>query len=149
MRIALLLRFSFNFYYHLSLSLPPLPFLLTPAFDEEFPSGTITDVVSYCPDTSSAQPSNSNSAVVALLAVFIVLLIILIAVSVVVGVMFFVCYRNMKNLTIDKLDNEVTNSGGHFVVDSGIAGASNLYSDVRIRTPESAPQQSRKSSISR
>lgn len=116
-------------------------------FNEEFPSGTTTDVDFYCPETVNPQSSNSNSnpAVVPLLVVFIVLLIILIAVSIFVGVMFFVCNKRMKNF---KLNERINSSDDRFEPDSGTVRASNPYSEVGICTPESALQHSRKNSIS-
>ena len=92
------------------------------------------------------QPPKSDSPVVALLAVFIVLLIILIAVGIVVGVMFFLCYKRMRSFSLD----EASNGGGHFSAASDITNkaAPNVY-DEACHSPMSTLQQSRKGSISR
>ena len=126
--------------------------LLNPAFNEEFPSGITTDIDCFCSDTDSDEPSSSNSSnssVVALLAVFIVLLIIMIVVGTVVGVMFCLCYRKMRSLPLDKLD-ETSNGGGHFSAASDIhvQKGPHLYEDT-APTPTSTLQRSRKSSFTR
>ena len=136
----------------LSLSLSHLLFeflLLNPAFNEEFPSGITTDIDCFCSDTDSDEPSSSNSSnssVVALLAVFIVLLIIMIVVGTVVGVMFCLCYRNVRSLKLE----ETSNGGGHFSAASDIhvQKGPHLYEDT-APTPTSTLQRSRKSSFTR
>ena len=97
----------------------------------------------------SDEPSNSNSPLVALLAVFIVLLIILIAIGAVIGVTFCVCYRRVKSLPLDKLE-ETSNGEGHFSAASDIHmhKGPHLYDDP-CATPASTLQRSRKSSFTR
>ena len=131
----------------LSLSLPPPPF--SPAYDNEFPSSTITDVDYLCPETEDVQPAKSDSPVVALLVVFIVLLIILIAVGVVVGVMFFLCYKRMKNFRLDKLDG-TSNGDGHFSAASDITNKAtpNVYKEP-CHSAASTLQRSEKGSVLR
>ena len=102
-----------------------------------------------CEETDSVQAVRSDDALNALLAVFIVLLIILIAVGVFAGVTFFVCYRKMKSIPIDKLQvDQVSNGdGGHFSMASDIP--KRPYSYDTPASPVSTIQRSKKGSISR
>ena len=96
-----------------------------------------------CQDAGDDEPDNSNTSFEALLAVFVVLLI---AFATVVGILLFVCFRNVKHFHLDKLHVEETSNGeGHF---SAASDGTHMYDDP-CATPASTLQRSRKSSFSR
>ena len=123
---------------HTELTISPPP-LLSTALDEEFPP-TITKDDCFCPDVGAVSPDgSSNNVLIGVLAFFIVLLLIVIIALAVVGVLFFLCYRRMKEYSTKKTHNFDSGDGGRFSEERDIT-----------KTPTfSCESPSRKASVAR